>query len=358
MGDFLLHELLAIDVDLYFSRNEHPDLFLSECKKAILALHLYGCLLLKDSRVHDENNDVFLNMMELYFSTSDGIKDARPEVHYQVGVTPAYVEKPRNHCHRYGTISSDNKPLSPCPPELDPKWRFFWRVGPRPSTTAFPSQNDEQVIPENFPNWISSMDMWGNKMLDALVTLVEMLAIGYEMPADTFTKLMNFGPHLLAPTGSDLSGDLGTVGTVLAGYHYDLNFLTIHGKSRFPGLHIWTREGKKLSVQVPDGFLLVQAGKQLEYLTAGQVLAGFHEVVVTSDTTRVIEQRRARGESLWRVSSTCFGHIASDQILQPLPPFASPETADRFPPVLAGHQVQLELQAISLAKPAVDATLG
>ena len=25
----------------------------------------------------------------------------------------------------------------------------------------------------------------------------------------------------------------------MAGYHYDLNFLTIHGKSNFPGLNIW-----------------------------------------------------------------------------------------------------------------------
>lgn len=30
-------------------------------------------------------------------------------------------------------------------------------------------------------------------------------------------------------------------------YHYDLNFMTIHGKSRFPGLYIWLRDGKKVS---------------------------------------------------------------------------------------------------------------
>jgi isopenicillin N synthase-like dioxygenase len=54
--------------------------------------------------------------------------------------------------------------------------------------------------------------------------------------------------------------------------------MTIHGKSRFPGLFIWTREGKRVPVKVPDGCLLVQAGKQFEYLTAGHVLAGFHEV--------------------------------------------------------------------------------
>jgi isopenicillin N synthase-like dioxygenase len=66
-----------------------------------------------------------------------------------------------------------------------------------------------------------------------------------------------------------------------------LNFLTIHGKSRFPGLHIWTSEGKKLLVKIPDGCLLVQAGKQMEWLTAGAVKAGFHEVLIVPSTIDV-----------------------------------------------------------------------
>jgi isopenicillin N synthase-like dioxygenase len=116
-----------------------------------------------------------------------------------------------------------------------------------------------------------------SKMLDGLLAVAEMAATGFDMPPDTFTSKMKYGPHLLAPTGSDL-GTFGTLGTVLAGYHYDLNFLTIHGKSRFPGLCIWLRDGTKVLVRVPDGCLLLQAGKQMEYLTGGHVLAGFHEV--------------------------------------------------------------------------------
>jgi isopenicillin N synthase-like dioxygenase len=73
----------------------------------------------------------------------------------------------------------------------------------------------------------------------------------------------------------------------LLGFHYDLNFITIHGKSRFPGLHIWTREGKKMAVKVPDGCLLIQAGKQLEWLTGGDITAGYHEVVCTEQTLLV-----------------------------------------------------------------------
>jgi isopenicillin N synthase-like dioxygenase len=76
----------------------------------------------------------------------------------------------------------------------------------------------------------------------------------------------------------------------LAGFHTDLNFLTIHGRSRYPGLHIWARNtGKRIPVKFPPTgrYLLVQAGKQLEHLTGGLVKAGFHEVVVNESTVEV-----------------------------------------------------------------------
>ena len=92
-------------------------------------------------------------------------------------------------------------------------------------------------------------------MIDGVFTVAEMTAIGLDLEANTFTQLMNGGEHLLAPTGSDLLRY--DVGTVFAGFHYDLNFLTIHGKSRYPGLFIWLRSGEKISVAVPDGHLLV-----------------------------------------------------------------------------------------------------
>ena len=76
--------------------------------------------------------------------------------------------------------------------------------------------------------------------------------------------------------GVDL-GRHGRPGSVYAGYHYDLNFLTVHGRSRFPGLAVWLRDGARLPVGIPPGCLLIQAGKQLEWLTAGRVRAGMHE---------------------------------------------------------------------------------
>lgn len=126
------------------------------------------------------------------------------------------------------------------------------------------------------------MDKWGNKMFDAIKVVAEMAALGMGAEKDCFTSKLEGGPHLLAPTGTDLVKN--DVGTVLAGFHYDIAFLTIHGKSRYPGLYAWLRNGKKVQVKVPEGCLLLQAGKTFENLTGGYVLAGYHEVIYTEQT--------------------------------------------------------------------------
>ena len=132
-----------------------------------------------------------------------------------------------------------------------------------------------------------------------------MVAIGLGIPGETFRLAGQYGfvlvsiphsfslnsrhsPHLLAPTASDLV-KYGKKDTILAGFHSDLNFLTIHGRSRYPGLHIWARNtGKRIPVKIPPGNnLLVQAGKQLEHITGGLIKAGFHEVVVNDQTLHV-----------------------------------------------------------------------
>jgi hypothetical protein len=92
-------------------------------------------------------------------------------------------------------------------------------------------------------------------MLDSIFLAAEMAAIGMGLDKDTFTTRMKQGPHLLAPTASDL--DKYKVGTAFAGFHYDLNFITIHGKSRYPGLFLWTREWQKEPVCIPTGCLLL-----------------------------------------------------------------------------------------------------
>lgn len=82
-----------------------------------------------------------------------------------------------------------------------------------------------------------------------------MAAVGMGVDIDTFSKRMVGGAHLLAPTGSDLVRH--DVGTTLAGFHYDIALLTVHGKARYPGLYIWLRDWTRLAVKIPKGCLLI-----------------------------------------------------------------------------------------------------
>ena len=149
------------------------------------------------------------------------------------------------------------------------------------------------------------MNNWSKLLCNSLQVLIEMLEIGLDLPKNSLSDLTKNGPHLLAPTASDLK-KYGSLDQVLAGeilyqnnnnyiyiyifkkkigFHYDLNFLTIHGKSRYPGLNIWARNTPlKIQVKIPENCLLVQAGKELEWVTGGEIKAGYHEVVVNEST--------------------------------------------------------------------------
>jgi len=333
----------------YFLDDPHSEESKKECKRVADIFSRMGALTVRDPRVTEDDNTHFLDMMERYYGQplEQKMKDAREEFAYQVGVTPEGIEMPR--CSMDPSCKARLEKMSPenrghYPTEPDVKWRYFHRLGERPKETKFPSLNAEDVYPKNFPDWKEKMDKWGNKLLAAGHTLADMAAIGFGLPHNTFTNMMTHAPHLLAPTGSDLS-KYGKKDQILAGFHQDINFITMHGKSRFSGLDIWLRNGQKIPVSIPNGCLLAQAGMQFEYLTAGAVVAGFHEVVVNDKTLEGIENAKKENRSLWRISSTLFIHIASDEILRPLLPC---DNQEKFPQIYAGNQVANELKVISL----------
>lgn len=193
------------------------------------------------------------------------------------------------------------------------------------------------------------MNGWGYKMFDAVSTVAEMTAVGMGLDKDAFTKRMEGGAHLLAPTGSDLQKH--DVGTIFAGFHYDIAFLTIHGKSRFPGLYVWSRKNQKIQVKVPSGCLLLQSGKTFENISGGYIPAGFHEVVYTEETKKAAERAIEQDKSTWRVSSTMFCHFKFDTDCSPLEELRSlqnPEDLKNFPKCTAYDILMEELKATNM----------
>ncbi|OTA03433.1 Iron/ascorbate family oxidoreductase [Trichoderma parareesei] len=329
-------DLPIIDLDIYLNNPPSSPAVQAECARAASALITYGALLLHDSRVSEADNDTFLDLLEDYFAQpeADLRRDERPELSYQIGVTLENTEKPKCAVDEpclavIQRLDPSQRPLDISAHSPDPKCRFFWRmVELPPYETQFPGLNAENVTPDAphiRERWAPTMDQWGSSMKNAVSKLSEMTALGLGLEADHFSSAARYGPHLLAPTASDLT-KYGAKDTILAGFHTDLNFLTIHGRSRYPGLNIWARNtGARIPVKIPPGnYLLVQAGKQIEYITGGLIKAGYHEVVVNERTLEAVEARKSRfpDRPLIRISSTLFWHLNSDYDLAPIPALA------------------------------------
>ncbi|KAL1912257.1 hypothetical protein Sste5344_001695 [Sporothrix stenoceras] len=372
-------DLPIIDLDLFRTLPRDDPRVLAECRRAADALVEFGALVLHDGRVAEADNDKFLDLLESYFAQpADTLRqDERPQLGYQVGVTLENTETPKCAVDEpcldvIARLAPSERPLDIGGHHPDPKCRFFWRMSEKPPyETAFPGLNAPNVVPATDDasireRWTPVMNQWGAAMKEAVTGVAEMAAVGFGLPAETFSDAGRYGPHLLAPTASDLD-KYGARDTILAGFHTDLNFLTIHGRSRFPGLHVWARNtGRRIAVAIPPGrHLLVQAGKQLEHLTGGLVKAGYHEVVVNEKTQAVVASRKAAepDRPAIRISSTFFWHLASDVDLAPLPALAEKAQALRadklaqgldegaavqYAPMKVGQQVQNELKHIAL----------
>ena len=195
------------------------------------------------------------------------------------------------------------------------------------------------------------MDKWGNKLEGAVYTVAEMAAIGMGLEKDKFTSCLKGGAHLLAPTGSDLAKN--GEGAIFAGFHYDISFLTIHGKSRYPGLFVWLRNNQKLQAKVPDGCLLLQSGITFEHMTGGYIHAGFHEVVCTDKTVEGYEKAKSNDKITWRVSSTLFANFRYNVECEPIPEIShlyTPESARNYPKRTANDILMTELAATNMTK--------
>jgi len=111
-----------------------------ECQKVTECLHKFGILIIRDPRVDMKDNEEYIDLMEDYFErtgelfyTGEKVEDIKSDCHYQVGATPEFIEKARNHSEKLKELglSQEDTPVSPLEPILDAKWRFMWKIGER-----------------------------------------------------------------------------------------------------------------------------------------------------------------------------------------------------------------------------------
>ena len=123
----------------------------------------------------------------------------------QTGATPSGTEVPRclgdaDLQRRMRSYSAANAAVTPR--AADVKWRYFWPLRSRGARERGAPASLEHVVPRGMPRWRETLDAWGGSLVDTVETVAQLLAVGYGLRDDTFTRLLEPGHHLLAPTGA------------------------------------------------------------------------------------------------------------------------------------------------------------
>lgn len=198
--------LPPIDLQPYLSDPSSPAA-LAACATLADTLVATSALVVRDPRVPAGLNDRFIDLLERYYAQPRAATaaDERPEVHFQVGVTPEGTEVPL--CGAAGPrpawcaakLASLPPASQPAPVSgADAKWRFFWRLEEQEeaaeegrdatgdvarradggSTSGggddagesgggeFGALHAPQVVPAAFAaEWAPTMDAWGHALL-------------------------------------------------------------------------------------------------------------------------------------------------------------------------------------------------
>lgn len=272
-----------------------------------------------------------------------------PELAFQVGLTLRGQEKTRQKYTDFDHLSARNRPTKP--PRGGPvSERLMFPIGTRPENMLerFRMLNAIHANPAGVLPFEEDLRMCGESKLRVAVFVMQLLEIGLLLPDGALVDLLTDGPHLEAPNATHLDEDV-VLGDVANEVHYDLNLATFFGKANAPGLFVWIAKKFRVALSIPEGCMLMQAGKQLEWLTGGHISYGLHEVVVTKSMIDTLTRSTPRGKPPVRTSLPLFVHVNSMRRLEPLGHFQSAQRAHKYATVLAGDYLIDELTAINLA---------
>ena len=268
------------------------------------SLEKYGIVLLN----YGDEIPIFMKYQELmkkYFRLPNSVKNThvKPELSYQIGLTPAYTEIPI---------------LSKKP---DPKERFMYIVG-----------HQYNIKVNELKHFESLSKSCGEKYIELTKFCLKILGSCYNLPKNFFEEKIDQASNILATTCYKYPKKYVKV---VAGKHRDVSFITLHIKATHPGLYLFSRKGKRFPAIVPKNCILIQAGAQLEYMTSGKILAGYHEVVAEG----------CPGET--RVANPFFVHLKGGVTLETIPTLKS--DVRNYPPVKKNEWLFKEIRKISLS---------
>ncbi|AKV03927.1 Oxidoreductase [Labilithrix luteola] len=169
-------------------------------------------------------------------------------------------------------------------------------------------------------------------------TLLEALAIYFQAPTDTFTKMIAGGNSILRLIHYPPLKDGFIPGGVRAAEHEDINLLTLLCESTSAGLEILTRDGRWLAVEAPPGHIVVDSGDMMQLITNGRLPSTTHRVV----------NPPSEAEDVVRYSMPFFVHPYPTCPLAPLPFCVSDEQPAKYDATTAQGFLEKRLRELGL----------
>jgi isopenicillin N synthase-like dioxygenase len=217
----------------------------------------------------------------------------------------------------------------------------FWHRG----RDLPPASPWSQYMPDNVGvSEVEGFDPSTRALFDALdamgLTLLRAIARDLELEESWFDQTVDHGNSVLRllhypPIQGEPNG-------VRAGAHEDINVITLLLGAEEAGLQAKTRSGDWLSIQPPEGALVVNVGDMLQRLTND---------VLPSTTHRVINPAGERASHA-RYSTPFFLHFNPDFLIETLPGCVSNKHQDRYPePITANDYLLERLREIGLIAP-------
>lgn len=216
----------------------------------------------------------------------------------------------------------------------------FWHVG-RDLTPGhrFRDHMPDNVWPDDVPGFrdtltalYSAFDQAGARLLSAIALYLDLAPDWFEAPVrdgNSVLRLLHYPP--ISPTADGIR----------AGAHEDINLITLLLGAEEAGLQLLGHDGEWLSIDPPQGAIVVNVGDMLQRLTNHRLPSTTHRVVNPPPERRHIA----------RYSMPFFLHLASDFPIKTLPGCIDADHPDLHPePITADAYLQQRLIEIGLVK--------
>lgn len=286
-------------------------------QKLVAGMRETGFIVIRNHTIPKTDVDAVQAASRAFFELPEDVKCgyAMPEHQFQRGYSPFGQESAK------GVDAPDLKE--------------FWHVGRDsiPGIPGSPSVNDVEAFDTATHTLFAAMDQFA-------CTLMRAIGQTLDMPPDQISAALDNGNSILRLLHYPPMPERGGEGpSVRAAEHEDINLLTLLLGAEEAGLQVKHRSGQWLSINAPEGAVVVNAGDMLDRLTGG---------IIPSTTHRVVNPTRERAPHS-RYSMPYFLHPASDFSLEALPKCLDMGGTAKDPITARGY-LDERLREIGLAK--------